>query len=195
MSDETPKNVYTEDQHFALLTAAVERETSALTDKAQELETTVASLTENNTELQTRVDALESEKASLEAARDEAVKAFEDFKADLAEKAEIEARKADRIAAVKAANGDLAEEYFADERVARWASMSDEQFADVIEAIETSAKAAKKAPAAKTDDDADDVKEKARETAAFTGGTEISSGEGSTVTAFLRATGALPAGK
>lgn len=196
VSDEsTPKNTYTEDQHFALLTAAVERETASLTEVKQELETQIASLTDNSNELQTRIDVLESEKASLEAARDEAVQAFEDFKADLAEKAEIEARKADRVSAIKAANSDLTDEYFTDERVAKWAEMADDQFAVVLEAIETSAKAAKKAAPAANDSDEDDVKEKARETAAFTGGTSPTAGEGATVTQFLRATGKMPAAK
>lgn len=202
MSDETPKNVYTEDQHFALLTAAVERETASLATAKEELEAQVASLTESQTEYQTRVDALEAEIASLTAARDEAVKEFEDFKADLAEKAEVEARKADRIAAIKAANSDLDDEYFTDERVNRWAEMADEQFAVVLEAIETSAAAAKKKKNKsdgdaedKVDGGADEVNEKARETAAFKGGTSPTSGEGFAVTQFLRSTGKMPAGK
>lgn len=190
------KNVYTEDQHFALLTAAVERETSALTEKAQELEAKVTSTSESNTELQTKVDTLEAEVASLTAARDEATKAFEDFKAELAEKAEIEARKSDRIAAVKAANSDLAEDYFDDERVTRWAAMSDDAFGEVLAGIESSAKAAKGKPAPKADGDEDDaeaLKQKARETAAFTGGASPTAGEGSVLRQFLTVTGALPA--
>jgi len=201
VSEETPKNVYTEDQHFALLTAAVERETAELSTAKGELEAQVASLTESQTELQTRVDALEAEKASLTAARDEAVKEFEDFKADLAEKAEVEARKADRIAAIKAANSDLDDEYFTDERVNRWAEMADEQFAVVLEAIETSAAAAKKKNKSdgdaedKVDGGADEMKEKARETAAFKGGDAPSAGGGFNVTQFLQSTGKMPASK
>lgn len=191
------KNVYTEDQHFALVTAAVDRETAALSTKSQELETQVASLTETNTTLQSKIDVLEGEKASESARAEAAEKALVDFKAELAEKAAIEARKADRVTAIKAANGDLADEYFTDERAQRWAEMADEAFEVVLEGLREAATAsAKKAPAAAEGDTAEQVAEKARETAAFTGGTApTSGGAGSTLGAFLTATGHLPAAK
>ena len=203
MSEEA-KNVYTEDQHFALLTAAVERETASLSQKSQELEAQVASLTESTTELQGKIDVLEGEKASESARADAAEKAFEDFKAELAEKAAVETRKAERIAAAKEANEFLTDEYFGDEaRVQRWAEMAEETFEAVLDGLREAAaaakaKGAKKEAPASTDDDGDDaakVAEKARQTAAFTGGESPTAGQGSVLTQFLTATGALPGAK
>lgn len=190
------KNVYTEDQHFALVTAAVDRETAALSTKSQELETQVASLTETNTTLQSKLDVLEGEKASESARADAAEKALVDFKAELAEKAAIEARKADRVAAIKAANGDLADEYFTDERAQRWAEMADEAFEVVLEGLREAASASSKKAATTEGSTAEKVAEQARETAAFTGGDAPTNGAtGSTLGAFLTATGHLPAAK
>lgn len=190
----TDDKVFTEAQHVALLTSAVERETASLAEKSTELEATNATLVAEKaaletaqTELQTKIDVLESEKAAEAARAAAAEKALEDHKAELAEKAAVEERKATRLAAVKAADATLDDEYLNDTRVQRWAEMSEESFAALVEDLEA---AAKKKPAflEKKDDDAN---EKARETAAFKGG-ETATAQGSTFAALLRATGKLP---
>jgi hypothetical protein len=193
--------VFTEAQHVALLTSAVERETSALTEKSSELEAKTASLeTEKaalvteNSELQTKIDVLESEKAAEKARADAAEKAFEDHKAEAAEKAAVEERKAERLALVKAADSSLDEEYLNETRVQRWAEMSEEAFTALVEDLEA---AAKKKPAFLTEDKKDgdkdeDTEKAARETAAFKGG-ESATATGSTFASLLRATGKLPA--
>lgn len=191
--------VFTEAQHVALLTSAVERETASLAEVKTELEATNATLVAEKaaleaaqTDLQTQIDVLESEKAAEAARAAAAEQALEDHKAEIAEKAAIEERKATRLAAVKAADATLDDEYLNETRIQRWAEMSDEAFTSLVEDLEA---AAKKKPAfleKKDGDDAETVKEKARETAAFTGG-DAPSATGSTFAALLRATGKLPA--
>lgn len=119
---------YTEAEHLALLADAVTRENASLSDAKESAETKV-------TELAGKVDVLESEKATLESEKDSAVKALEDFKAEVERAKEIEAAKADRKAKVKAANDALADDYFTDERVQRWAEMTEEAFTAFVEDI------------------------------------------------------------
>lgn len=185
-----PSNVYTEDQHFALLTSAVERETASITAARTELEAQVASLTEDKAgvdaqlaEANGRLDVLEAEKVNAEAAAAAAVKALDDFKAELAEKAQVETRKADRIAAVKAANSNLPDDYFSEARVQRWAEMADEQFTALVADMTESLAAASTTKAAA----AEDVTSTARESAAFTGGTDASTQKATAFAQYLAA--------
>jgi chromosome segregation ATPase len=136
---------YTEAEHLALAADAVKRETASLTEAKEAAATKV-------TELSSKVDVLESEKASLTAEKEAAVKALEDFKAEVERAKEIESAKSDRKAKVKAANASLADAYFTDERVQRWAEMTEEAFTAFLEDI---------APAAVG---------QSKETAAFAGG-------------------------
>lgn len=141
------ERTFTEAEHAALLTAAVKNETATLTEK-------VETLTGENTELQTKLDAAEAEKSTVTAERDQIKKEHEDFKAEQAEKEQIAERKEIRVKAVQDANDKLPEDYFTDERVQRWAELSEEAFGDFIETV----KVAPTDPA------------KTRESAAFTGG-------------------------
>jgi chromosome segregation ATPase len=163
---------YTEDQHVALVSAAVERETASLASANGELETQVASLQSDVTALQTKVDVLEAEKAAALQAIEEKQAEFDAFKDALeAEKALAQA-KVDRVARVKAAAPSLTDEYLSDEaRQTRWAGMSEDAFEALIDSLTETAKAA---PAVEQADDKTDTKTAARETAAFTGGKDVS---------------------
>ena len=192
--DNAIANVYTEAQHFALLESAVERETSSLTEVKSELEAQVASLTDEKTAVsaelasaQARIDVLEAEKASAEAARDAAAQEFEDYKAEQARVERIAELKAERTERVKAANANLADSYFTDERVQRWAEMADEAFGALVADMTEAAAAV---AVATTEGDAT---EQARETAAFSGGSAPTAGEGTTLSQLLTATGRMPA--
>lgn len=182
-------NVYSESQHLALLTSAVERETAALSEVKQSLETKVTTLESEKAsmagELKTandRLDVLEAEKAAAEAKATETATEFEAFKADLAHQREVAEKRTARTERVKAANSALGEDYFSEGRVQRWAEMSDEDF-NVLVADLTEAAAAAAKPV-----DTGQPKEQARETAAFTGGQTITSADGrSTISSFLDA--------
>lgn len=199
MSETANANMYTEAQHFALLTSAVERETAALAEVKETLETQVgtlesekAALAEQLSELRTRLDVTEAEKAAAEARADAAAKEFADFKAELARQAEIAEKKTARIEQVKAANSSLGEGYFSQERAQRWAEMSDEAFAalvaDLTEAAATAATTSGGDSASSTTTTTTDGHETARETAAFTGGQSATSTQGESTTArFLGA--------
>ncbi len=191
-------NVYTEAQHFSLLESAVERETAAMTAEKSELEARVTALESEKaatatelSEARARIDVLEADKVNAEAAAEAVRTELADFKAEIERKARVEELKASRKARVQTANANLGDAYYSDERVTRWAEMSDEQF-DLLAA--DMADAAKDAPASKDDDakaDADKAPdktaEKARETAAFTGGETPSASEGSILGQFLGA--------
>jgi chromosome segregation ATPase len=184
-----PANVYTEAQHFALLESAVERETSSLTEVKSALETQVASLSQEKetaeaglAEAKAQLDKLEAEKANVDAALEAKTKEFDDFKAELARTEEIAALKSDRVAAVKAANTNLAETYFTDERAQRWAEMSADAFDALVADMGEAATAVKPADSTETD-----ATEQARESAAFTGGTQTKAAEVSAFATFLHA--------
>lgn len=120
---EVPDNdrTYTEVEHLALMADAVTRETAALADAKVNLETELS-------EKAARVDVLEAEKASLETAKVAAETELAEFRAGIEALAAIEAAKADRVTKVKAANAALTDEYFTDERIQRWAEMTEEAF-------------------------------------------------------------------
>lgn len=123
---------YTEVEHLALMADAVTRETASLTEAKESAETKVA-------ELSARVDVLEAEKAALETKVTEAEQALADFKAETEKAAAIAQAKDERVKAVKAANESLPDTYFTDERVQRWAEMTEEAFAEVVDGIKAAA--------------------------------------------------------
>lgn len=194
---------YTEEQHLAILTAAVERETASLQGAQEELEARVEVLDTEKaeavtalTEAQNKIDVLESEKAAETARADAAEKAFADFQADLDHQAAVEQAKTERAEAIKLADPTLDDEYFSAERVSRWAEMSAEQFTALVNDLTEAA--AKRKPAAKDDDDEGKGKppwqKAAVETAAFRGGeAPTSAGKPSGLAGLLMATGKLPA--
>lgn len=197
---------YTEEQHIAILTDAVTRETASLSSVKDELEARIevmdtekAAAATQLAEALTKADLLEAEKAAETQRADAAVAELVAFKVDLERAELIEKAKSERVSAIKAADESLDDEYFTEERVQRWAEMADDQFAVLVSDL---TEAAAKRPAMKKDDkDEDDdkkktmpwMKEKARETAAFTGGDTPSAGTGSALSSFLTATGKLPA--
>lgn len=116
---------YTEAEHTALMADAVRRETAELTGTKDSLE-------KANSDLTSRVDVLEAEKASAEKSRDDVQKEFDDFKADIERAKAVEDAKKDRLDRVKAAAEHLPDTYFTDERIQRWAEMSDESFTTFV---------------------------------------------------------------
>ncbi len=119
---------YTEAEHLALLTDAVRRETAEQTAKQDQLQT-------ERDELVKRVDVLEAEKASAETERDRIKSEFDEYKDEQEKAKQIAEAKADRVEKVKAANDQLPDSYFTDERMQRWAEMTEEAFAEVVEAL------------------------------------------------------------
>jgi len=170
VAENQPETRFTEAQHLALVESAVRSETASLTTAKEELETQVASLTTEKAglegrlaEAETKIGVLEAEKAAAEAQAETARAEFEEYKAEQQRAAEAAARREERVSKIKAANANLAADFFTDERVDRWANMSDEAFAEVAAAFEAAANAAPK------------TKEQAAaapQTAAFTGGAE-----------------------
>lgn len=189
-------NVYSEAQHFSLLESALERETAALTAEKSELEARVKTLESQKaaaatelSEAKTQIDVLEAAKVTAEATAETARTELATFKTEITRTAQIEELKGARTAAVKAANANLAETFFSDERVIRWAEMSDVQFASLVEDITDAAKEAATAPLVV---DVDTTTDKARQTAAFTGGvTPPSAAQGSTLATLLGSRRAL----
>ena len=119
---------YTEAEHLALLTDAVRRETAEATEKQEQLQT-------ERDELVKKVDVLEAEKASAEKERDELRTEFDQYKAEREKAEQIAQAKAERVDKVKAANDQLPDSYFTEERMQRWAEMTEEAFAEVVEAL------------------------------------------------------------
>ncbi len=184
-------NVYSEAQHFSLVKSAIEQETAALTAEKSELqskfdalESEKAAMATELSEAKSKIDVLESDKATAEAAAETAKTELADFKAEIERSREVEAKKTARVEAVKAANENLADGYFTNERVTRWAEMSDETFESLVAEMTEFANAQ---PKADTDSETETkTTEKARETAAFTGGSETSESETvSTLASFL----------
>lgn len=178
-------NVYSEAQHFSLLKSAVDSETASLTTVKAELETRVETLEGEKaavaTELsdaKTRIDLLEADKASAEQAATTARTELEEFKAEIARKEQISQLMDSRKSKVQTANEALSADFFTQERVTRWAEMSDEAFDAFVADMTEMAKASK--PATETT-----TTEAARESAAFAGGTTPTADQGKTTLATL----------
>lgn len=171
-------NVYSEAQHFSLLKSAVESETASLTTEKSELEARLSTLESEKAALATelseaksRIDVLESDKATAEAAAETVKTEFADFKALLERKKLIEEKKSARKDRVKAANENLSDGYFTDERITRWAEMTDEAFDGLVGEMTEFAAAAATKSAEKAEETVEPkTTEVARESAAFTGG-------------------------
>lgn len=140
-----PDKTYTQAEHDAVLTAAVERETAELRQQVTDLQA------DNDTKAN-RLDTVEAEKAAAETRATTAETALTSYKDEIeAEKAATQRRdtRATEMREVAAALGD---EWFTDERKDRWARMSDEDFAaQKTEIAEIAAKVndGSKAPEAK----------------------------------------------
>lgn len=177
-------NRYSESQHLALLDSAVERETASLRAEKEEVEsrieaqaTEMAAVQQRLAESEQRVGVLEAEKASAEAAAEAARTEFAEYKASQEREAEVAARREARTQRVKAANAALDDSHFTEERIGRWAEMSDEAFEAVVAAYEAGATA----PVSK-----ETAQQQLRETAAFKDGTDGgTSTTGSLVGSFL----------
>lgn len=187
-------NHYSEAQHFSLLKSAVESETASLTAAKSELETRVqalesekASVAVELSEAKTRIDLLEADKSTAEKAAETARTDLETFKSEIARKEQISELKTARKARVQTANVALSQDFFTDERITRWAEMSDEAFDAFVTDMTEVAKASTSTTAeTKTEVT---VKEAARESAAFAGGTDVTADSGiSSVAALLGAT-------
>lgn len=169
-------NVYTESQHFSLLKSAVEQANASLSTEKSELQSRVETLESEKaaiatelSEAKSRIDILESDKVTAEAAAETAKTELADFKDFLAKKKDVEEKKSKRKDRVKAANEHLGDDYFSDERVTRWAEMSDEGF-DALVSEMTEFAAATKSKSEVAAETVEKVAEGARESAAFTGG-------------------------
>ena len=121
MADDT-KGTYTHDEHIAILSDRVTRETATLTAERDDLSATVE-------ELESKLDVTESAKVAAETRATEAEKALEDFKTEVTEREEAASRKDGRLAKVREVAAHLGDDFFADEkRVARIVAMSEDAF-------------------------------------------------------------------
>jgi hypothetical protein len=119
MADE---KTYSENEHIAILSDRVAKETADLTAERDQLVSV-------KSELETKLDVAESAKQAAELKATEAEKALEDFKAQIETEREAAARKDERIAKAKETAGHLADDFFEDEkRIARIVAMADEDF-------------------------------------------------------------------
>jgi chromosome segregation ATPase len=119
MADE---KTYSENEHIAILSDRVAKETADLTAERDQL-------VSDKGELETKLDVAESAKQAAEQKAADAEKALEEFKAQIETEREAAARKDERIAKAKETASHLAEDFFEDEkRVARIVAMADEDF-------------------------------------------------------------------
>jgi chromosome segregation ATPase len=133
MADE---KTFSEQEHIAILTDRVAKETADLTAERDQLNATI-------TELQNKLDVAESAKTAAETAAQESTKSFDDFKANLEQEREAAARKDERIKQIRESAEHLDDKFFEDEaRVNRIVAMKDEDFQGYLADIKaTSAKA------------------------------------------------------
>jgi hypothetical protein len=175
-------NQYSEAQHFSLLKSAVESETASLTAAKSELETRVETLESEKasaalelSQTKTQIDLLEADKSTAEAAAESARTELETFKTEIARKAQISELKNVRKSRVQTANEALDDDFFSDERITRWAEMSEEAFDAFVADMQEVAKVSKPVIASQTKSTGTEA---ARESAAFAGGTSPSETEG-----------------
>jgi chromosome segregation ATPase len=160
---------FTESEHFALLTAAVTQETETL-------QSALAASSEEITTLKNTVDVLQAKVSESDEAKEQIASEFAEFKADLERKAELEKFSAERSAQIREAHPHLTDDYFTSDRVERWAAMSAESFASLVEDLAA-------ATASKTDDADDDTTPRA--TAAFGGTVASGSTKGPSLGGYL----------
>lgn len=119
MADE---KTYSEQEHIAILSDRVAKETADLTAERDQL----ASV---KTELENKLDVAESAKTAAETKVEVAEKALEDFKAEIETQREAAARKDERLNKVREGAKHLDDKFFEDEaRVSRIVAMKDEDF-------------------------------------------------------------------
>lgn len=116
------EKTYSEDEHIAILTDRVAKETAELTAERDQL-------TGSMTELETKLDVETSAKVAAEKRADEAAQALEEFKAQVEAEREAAARKDTRVALMRENAQHLGEDFFNDEkRIARVVAMKEEDF-------------------------------------------------------------------
>lgn len=132
------EKTYSEDEHIAILTDRVSKETSALTAERDQLSSSI-------TELETKLDVETSAKTAAELRAVEAEKALEQFKADIEAEREAAARKDVRVTKLRESASHLGDDFFKDEkRVARIVAMKDEDFEGYLADLTVTAAAAPK---------------------------------------------------
>lgn len=137
---------FTEDEHLAILTDRVAKETAAITadrDKVaaekSQLETKHAT---EVSELQTKLDVTESAKVAAEQKAEKVEQEFADYKAGIEQLAEQAARKDERLAKVKEVAAHLGEDFFKDEaRVERIVAMDEDGFTGYLDDLKATAPA------------------------------------------------------
>lgn len=126
---------FTEDEHLAILSDRVTKETAELTAARDQLAT-------EKTELETKLDVETSAKTAAEQRATEAEKALEDFKVSIESEREAAARKDERVKKVRETAAHLDDKFFEDEkRVARIVAMADEDFEGYLADLAVTAKA------------------------------------------------------
>lgn len=177
--------MFTQGEAYALVADGIARETAEFQSKVTTLEAQKA-------ELETKVDKLETEKAAETARADAAEKAHTDFVEKQEQERQIAERTEARKTEVATANPFL---NMTEERVARIAAMSDEDYASYLTEMREVAEAAK-AAGSKTPEPAAAAAGAARATAAFLpGGTADKPKSEGTVVGIFGARAALSARK
>lgn len=115
------KKTYDEDEHLAILTDRVARETASLTAERDQLATEKA-------EAENKLDAAESAKVAAEQRATQAEKDLADYKAEQETQREAASRAETRVAEVKRVASHLPDKFFTEARVARITAMTDEDF-------------------------------------------------------------------
>lgn len=128
------KKTYTEDEHIAILSDRVAKETAELTAERDELST-------SKSELESKLDVAESARVAAEQKATEVEKAFEDFKTQIEADREAAARKDERLSKVKETASHLGDDFFEDEnRVKRIVAMDEEGFEGYLADLQATAK-------------------------------------------------------
>lgn len=121
MADEP--RMFTEDEHLAVLTDRVSKETAELTSERDGLKT-------ERDDLATKLDVETAAKTAAETRAQAAEDALAAFKQEIADREAAASRKDERVKALKEAAPHLGDAYFEDEaRIQRICAMDDEHFA------------------------------------------------------------------
>jgi hypothetical protein len=127
---------YSESEHLAILEDRVNRETAEVTAERDQLKSEKA-------ELESKLDVETAAKVAADKRAEDAEKALEDFKAEVAAKEEAAAKKGERLEKAREAAKHLDDDFFTDEaRVTRIVAMSDEVFEGYVADLAATAKVA-----------------------------------------------------
>lgn len=138
MADE---KTYSENEHIAILSDRVAKETADLTAERDQLVST-------KSELETKLDVAESAKQAAEQRAADAEKSLEDFKAEVETQREAAARKDERLAKVRESAEHLGDDFFEDEkRVQRIVAMAEEDFEGYLADLASTSKTTTKTTA------------------------------------------------